>query len=102
MSLNRYEQIMFDYWDKEPDERRHWQTKVAEAARNSAEPGGTARALERDLWDYYVERAQHVPHFREPPAGSLRRVSLLNLADHLLRVWGPPPKSRKSSGQSAF
>ena len=32
---------------------------------------------------------------REMGAVGLRRVSLLNLAEHIIRLWGPPPKPRK-------
>jgi hypothetical protein len=101
MSLNRYEQLMFDYWEMQPDERRHWQAKVAAATQGAAEPGEVARALERELWEYFVERAQHVARFRELDTGGLRRVSLLNLADHVIRLWGPPPKPKKPSGLPA-
>jgi len=102
MSLNRYEQTVFDYWEKQPDERRHWQAKVGAAARSAAGGSGeVARALERELWDYFVERSQHVPVFRDYAAGGLRRVSLLNLAEHALRLWGPPPKPKKSAGQAS-
>jgi hypothetical protein len=101
MSLNRYEQIMFDYWERQPDESRHWKAKVAEMSRRAAEPGEAARSLERSLWEYFVERAQHVPAFRELNAGGLRRVSLLNLAEHLMRLWGPPPKPKQPSNQAA-
>jgi hypothetical protein len=96
MSLNRYEQTMFDYWEKQPDERRHWQAKVVAATHGVAvDPGQVARALERELWEYFLERAQHVPLFRDLDAAGLRRISLLNLADHLVRLWGPPPKPKK-------
>ncbi len=94
MSLNRYEQAIFDYWQREPDERRHWQSKVADAARRPGEADATVRATERDLWDYLEERRPHVPALRAllPPGSG--RVSLLNLAEHLFRLWGPPPKSK--------
>jgi hypothetical protein len=97
MSLNRYEQTIFDYWDQQPDERRHWQTKVLELTRHGASPD-LARALERELWAYLVERTPHVPALRNlsPPS----RVSLLNLAEYILRLWGPVPKPRKPAGPS--
>jgi len=95
MSLNRYEQTVFDYWEKQPDERRHWQAKVGAAARLTAGPGEVARTLERELWEYFVERAEHVPVFRQLAIGGLKRVSLLNLAEHALRLWGPTPKAKK-------
>ena len=95
MSLNRYEQTLFSYWEKQPDERRHWQAKVGEVARSLSRPGEAARSLERELWDHFTERSAHVPALRELSAGGLRRVSLLNLAELILRLWGPPPKPAK-------
>jgi hypothetical protein len=95
MSLNRYEQAVFDYWEKETDERRHWQAKLGELTRGGGTQGDNTRVLERELWDYFVERSQHVAGLREFHAGGLRRVSMLNLAEHVLRLWGPPPKPRK-------
>ena len=86
---------MFNYWQTEPDELQFWKTKVAAAARTVAAPGEVARSLERELWDYFVERSEHVPFLRELNTGGLRRVSLLNLAEYVLRLWGPPPKIRK-------
>ena len=94
MSLNRYEQTIFDYWEKQPDERRHWQTKVVDLTRGGAVPG-LAPVLERELWAYLVERTPHVPALRNLAGASLPRVSLLNLAEHIIRLWGPPPKPRK-------
>jgi hypothetical protein len=96
MSLNRYEEALSNYWEKHPDERRHWQAKVADAARLASEPGAAARSLERELWDHFAERSAHVPALRELSAGGLRRVSLLNLAEHILRLWGPSPKQKKT------
>jgi hypothetical protein len=101
MSLNRYEQALFSYWEKQPDERRHWQAKVTEATRLAGEPGAAARSLERELWDHFVERSAHVPALRDLATGGLRRVSLLNLAEHLIRLWGPPPKQKKSGNPPA-
>ena len=96
MSLNRYEQTLFNYWENQPDERRHWQGKVGEIVRTASAPGAAARTLERELWDYFVERSPHVPGLRELSAGGLRRVSLLNLAEYVIRFWGPSPKLRKT------
>ena len=95
MSLNRYEQAVFDYWERAPDERRHWQTKVADLTRGAAMPVGLARGLERELWEYLTERSAHVPTLRELRLEDVHRVSLLNLAEHVIRLWGPPPKPRK-------
>lgn len=101
MSLNRYEQALFSYWEKSPDERRHWQAKVVEVTRSASQPGEAAKILERELWDHFVERSAHVPALRELGAAGLRRVSLLNLAEHLLRLWGPPSKPKKPGNPPA-
>ena len=99
MSLNRYEQTVFDYWAKHPEERRHWQDKVVAASKNADATGENTRLLERELWDYFVERREHVAVLRDlDRTGVLRRISLLNLADHLFRLWGPPPKPKKAEG----
>jgi hypothetical protein len=98
MSLNHHEQTLFSYWESHPDERRHWQGKVMDATKLAASPGGVARILERELWEHLVERTPHVPQLRNLDPGGLRRVSLLNLAEHIIRLWGPPPKPRKSPG----
>ncbi len=98
MSLNCYEQALFDYWENQADERRHWQATVTRITHDSAQPIEAARALERELWDYFVERSQHVGRLRElSPGGGLQRVSLLNLSEHVIRLWGPPPKPKKPS-----
>lgn len=94
MSLNRYEQTVFDYWERAPDERRHWQAKVVELTRSGAAPG-LARGLERELWAYATERSAHVPALRDLRSESGPRMSFLNLAEHVIRLWGPPPKPRK-------
>lgn len=96
MSLNRHEETLFAYWEKQPDERRHWQAKVAEHTRGASRPGDLARALERELWEHFVERSQHVPALRELAEG-LHRVSLLNLAEHIIRLWGLPPKPKQTA-----
>lgn len=95
MSLNRYEQSLFDYWERQPDERRHWQMKVNDAAKSAAAPGDAARGLERELWDYFRERTGQVPHLRAMAPGGGQRVSLQNLAEHILRLWGPLPKPKR-------
>lgn len=95
MSLNRYEQAIFDYWGRAPDEHRHWQGKVRDLTHGVAAPGGLARGLERELWAYLTERSAHVAALRDLRLDEGRRVSLLNLAEHMIRLWGPPVKPRK-------
>jgi len=103
MSLNKYEQTLFHYIDRHPDERRFWHGKLHETAHRIADAGTATRELERELWEYYIERSQNVLALRELNSGGIRRVSLLNLTEYLLRVWGPPPRPKKpaSPGESA-
>lgn len=99
MSLNRTEQTLFDYWERAVDERRHWQMRVAELTRRpGVSPDEVARTLERELWEHLVERTPHVPALRNLNPGGLSRMSMLNLAEYLLRLWGPPPKAKPRSG----
>lgn len=95
MSLNKYEQTLFDYIDRHPDERRFWHGKLHETVRRVVDVGVAARELEREMWEYYMERSQHVPALRELNVGGVRRISLMNLTEYLLRVWGPPPRPKK-------
>jgi len=99
MSLNRCEQALFAYWDKHPEERRHWQARVGKAAPMTSQAGERARTLERELWEHFVERSAHVPTLGDLREGGLRRVSLLNLAEHIIRLWGPPPPPRHQADQ---
>ncbi|MDQ5977235.1 MAG: hypothetical protein QG602_207 [Verrucomicrobiota bacterium] len=94
MSLNRCEQTVFDYWSRAPDELRHWQAKVAELTRGGPDMA-LARRLERDLWTYLLERSPHVPALRVLRIEDGPKVSLLSLAEHLIRLWGPPPKPKR-------
>jgi hypothetical protein len=94
MSLNRYEQATFDYWERSPDERRHWHAKVVELTRDGA-TSALARELERELWSYLVERSENVSQLRNLGISAGSRVSMLNLAEYVIRLWGPPPKPRK-------
>ena len=95
MSLNKYEQTLGDYIDRQVDERRHWHGTIQKATRISSDFGALARELEREMWEYYRERSQQVPVLRDLNTGGLKRVSLLNLTEYLLRVWGPPPRPKK-------
>ncbi len=99
MSLNRTEQALFDYWEKQPDERRHWQAKVTDLTRSPlAGRSEMARTLERELWEYLGERTPHVATLRTLQAHGAGRISLMNLAELILRLWGPLPKPRPPSG----
>lgn len=99
MSLNRYEDALFAYWEKQPDERRHWQAKVKNIAHGASPQGESARALERELWEHLVERSPHVPALRSLGVLGLGRMSLLNLAEHIIRLWGPAQKPAGEKGR---
>lgn len=99
MSLNRCEQALFDYWERQPDERRHWQARTLEITRGPGAPAEVARGLERELWAYLTERSPHVPPLREA-RGAGGRLSLLNLAELIVRLWGPLPKPKPAGGNA--
>lgn len=65
-----------------------------EVARARSGPGEAARWLDRELWAYFEERSAHVPALRGLQAGGSPRVSFLNLAELMLRLWGPLPKPK--------
>jgi hypothetical protein len=101
MSLNRHEHALFAYMERHPEEHRHWQAKVAEATRSSPRAAPEiARNLERELWDYLVERCAQVSELRAVCGASPPRLSLFNLAEYLVRVWGPPPKPKRPADAS--
>jgi hypothetical protein len=91
MSLNRCEQRIFDYLRTHAEEEGFWKDKVrAAAARTGPGPEAAAR-LELELWRYYEERSAVAAPFREAVrTEGLRRTSLRNLADLLLRLWTEP------------
>lgn len=95
MSLNRAEQRIHDYLQSRPEELRHWQGVVARELRAAADPHEAALVLERALWSYYEERAAVAEPFRSAArVEGLARTSMRNLAELLIRLWGPPPKPR--------
>ncbi len=95
MSLNRFEQILYDYVKGHAEERQYWHDKVRAIVAESIDtPSGVAR-IDSELWRYYEERSSVVPAFggteRDPGP---RRTSMKNLAELLVRLW-TEPKSRK-------
>jgi hypothetical protein len=92
MSLNRVEQFLFDYLQSHREEGQHWREKVLSHTRSVADHHEAAQRLEFDLWSYYCERARSSRDFLGHPAQDLRRTSMKNLADHLVRLWAPPPR----------
>jgi hypothetical protein len=99
VSLNRSEQMIFDYLQGNPDERHFWQDKVRSTAKSEPDEHEAARLLEADLWGYYVERSGVVSPFRdEAGREGLPRTSMRNLAELLLRLWTEPrPKPQRQT-----
>lgn len=95
MSLNRNEQMVYDYLQSRPDELRHWEGVVKREAQRADDLHAAALTLEGELWRYYVERAEVTEPFRSARRheGS-HRTSMRNLADRLLRQWAPTTPMR--------
>lgn len=88
MSLNRFEQLVFDYLRGHADERQYWQDKVRRIVTQSDSVPQAAGRLDGEFWRYFQERSDSIPTFKSmispsPP----RRVSMLNLAELLIRQW---------------
>jgi hypothetical protein len=94
MSLNRSEQMLNDYVEAHPEEKRYWVEKV-QAAAAGADDADAAAALAHDLWAYFEERSGVASPFREvAQREGLRRTSMRNLAEYWLRLWvAPKPAS---------
>lgn len=103
MSLNRCEQRVFDYLQRHPEERHHWQNKVQTVCRRVGDDHEAARQLEAELWCYYVERSGVIPSFKEAArTEGLARTSMRNLAELLVRLWTEPKPKRKNAGAERF
>ena len=99
MSLNRNEQQLFEYLEANRDERQFWEQKVREFDAKLPNRPEAAHRIERELWRYYVERSAVVPIFKHAvERDGLRRISLQNLAEYLLRLWVPPRARKPSQG----
>ncbi len=103
MSLNRAEQMVFDYVQGHPDEKRHWHDKVSAISVRARDPHEAAMELEGELWRYYEERSAVASPFREvAQREGLRRISLRNLAEYLLRVWAPVKAKKRAEGEAPW
>lgn len=98
VSLNRYEQLLLDYVQVNPDECDYWEVQVR--ALQDSHPAHLDRVLElnRLLWAYFIERGGSVPPFvdilsREGDAV----ISMRNLAEFLIERWTPRPRKRSRS-----
>ena len=102
MSLNASEQMIFDYVQRHPDERHYWVEKVQKTSREAIDDYEAARLLEDPLWRYFEERSAVASPFKEAArAQGVRRTSMRNLAEYLLRLWGTPRPRKKSNSPPA-
>ena len=101
MSLNRWEQRVYDYWQSHRDERQFWQEKVRALSKSVGDDHAAAARLDGDLWRYYEERSGVVPVFKEAVRHEgVKRMSMKNLAELLLRLWVEPrPKKKPGDGE---
>ena len=99
MSLNRNEQRVFDYLQSHQDERHYWQGKFQRLAKATGEERLAIEQVELDLWRYYQERSLVASPFKEAAeVEGLRRTSMKNLAELLMRLWTEPrPKKNTVS-----
>lgn len=91
MSLNRSEQRVFDYLQGHPEERQYWIGKVQSVCRSHQDDFAAVARLAADLWRYYEERSAVASPFREAARSEgLKRTSMKNLAELLVRLWVEP------------
>lgn len=94
MSLNRTEQFVFDYLQRNPEEKHHWTQKVRVVAGGAANEHAAAATLDAELWHYFRERCAVAEPFRQFSQAGMQRTSFRNLAEHLIRLWTPPKAKR--------
>jgi len=95
MSLNRTEQALFDYIENHTEERHFWQGKVRDLMREARDDFAVSAPLAIALRLYCDERRQvGVLPAEIADHKDLVRTSFRNLAEHLMRLWGPtrPPR----------
>jgi len=97
MSLNQTEQTLFAYLESHVEERQFWQAKVRELMSASRNDPATAAALAGELRRYGEERGSvgALPVQVHDKKG-LELSGFRNLAEHLMRIWGPPRAPRPS------
>ncbi len=97
VSLNRSEQILYDYVQGQSDERHYWQNKVHSIVSQAVEIPDAVARIDAELWRYYLERSEVVPAFiAAARTYGLKRTSMKNLAEYLVRLW-TEPRPRKST-----
>ena len=98
MSLNRSEQMLYDHMQGHGEERQYWQKKVRAIVTESPEISSAVVRLDADLWRYYMERSEVTPVFAAAARTyGLKRTSMKNLAEYLVRVWTEPRPKKPMS-----
>jgi|GEM_PF-737910 len=95
VSLNRFEQALYDYVKGHPEERQYWHDKVRALLAESVDMAGAVARVDSELWRYFVERSSVLPAFGGTERGpGIRRTSMKNLAEFLIRLWTEPRPRR--------
>jgi hypothetical protein len=98
MSLNRSEQMLYDYVQGQRDERQYWHNKVQSIVDQSVEVSSAVARLDSELWRYYLERSEVASVFiAAARAHGLKRTSMKNLAEYLIRLWTEPRPKKPAS-----
>ena len=63
MSLNRSEQMLFDYVQGQSEERHYWQDKVQRVVAELGDMSAAVARIDTELWRYYLERSDVTPIF---------------------------------------
>jgi len=102
MSLNRSEQMLYDYVQGQTEERQHWQNKVRVLVAQSPDIAGAVARIDSELWRYYLERSEVAPVFVAAARKyGLKRTSMKNLAEYLIRLWTEPRPKKPTPADSA-
>ena len=102
MSLNRSEQRIYDYVQGHVEERHYWTSKVQTVCRATADDHAAVLQLEPELWRYYVERSEVASPFKEAArTEGIKRTSMKNLAELLVRLWVEPRRIKKTPDVTA-
>jgi len=99
VSLNRFEQTLYDYVKGHAEERQYWNDKVRSIMADSADTPRAVARIDSELWHYYKERSAVVPAFAgtDPAPGPIR-TSMTNLAELLIRLWTEPRPGKPRAG----
>lgn len=98
MSLNRIEEQLYGYLQRHPEERQYIIYKVHECAQAASHEQAASLLIE-ELSAYYNERCYAVSDFASTSTpGGAPKMSLRNLAEYLLRTWGPVKNVKSMQG----